>query len=203
MKFIEGRLYRGTRGNKFHAKGTLFVSTGIHKVFWGIACSELEVLTGENKGKKVLFSESTPYLVPYIGKDPREIPKGTPPDILQAANTVCGLKVSEGIETGSTLNSVSSGAKVGRATAFPVSKPFGAALAHLKVGQRVARKGWNGKGMYLKFLGHPFANEGDFLDAEHFALEPTIVMKTAQNTYVAWTASQPDLLAEDWYVLKD
>jgi hypothetical protein len=54
--------------------------------------------------------------------------------------------------------------------------------------ERWARRGWNGKGMWIALAG-PEANPG---------LEPFIVMHTAQDTNVPWLASQTDMLAEDW-----
>ena len=68
---------------------------------------------------------------------------------------------------------------------------FGEALRALKDGKRVARKGWNGKGMWL-FLGTPGT----------FSIVPSICMKTAQNTIVVgWLASQDDMLMQDWEIV--
>lgn len=66
---------------------------------------------------------------------------------------------------------------------------FGLALAHLKGGDKMARKGWNGKGMWIA-LQVPDANSKMSL--------PYIYMKTADNKLVPWLASQTDLLADDW-----
>lgn len=75
---------------------------------------------------------------------------------------------------------------------------FGEAIKALKEGKSVARKGWNGKGMFLYLIEYGY---GEY---EH---EPTITssiaMKTAQNTIViGWLASQTDMLAEDWEIVK-
>ena len=67
---------------------------------------------------------------------------------------------------------------------------FGAALQQLKVGGKVTRKGWNGKGMWLCYV----PREGTWL--------PFIAMKTVQGGFVPWLASQTDMLAEDWEVLE-
>lgn len=78
---------------------------------------------------------------------------------------------------------------------------FGFALALLKAGKRVARRGWNGKGMYL-FLVRPiaYAPAGDHrLDSLESTCEPSVAMKTAPGPIVVgWLASQTDMLAEDW-----
>jgi Protein of unknown function (DUF2829) len=66
---------------------------------------------------------------------------------------------------------------------------FGGAIVALKGGNIVARKGWNGKGMWLK-LQVPVAHSKMTL--------PYIYMKTAQDDLVPWLASQTDILADDW-----
>ncbi len=66
---------------------------------------------------------------------------------------------------------------------------FGAALALLKRGHRVARRGWNGKGMWLA-IQTP--------DAHSKMTLPYIYMSTAQGDLVPWLASQTDILATDW-----
>ena len=82
---------------------------------------------------------------------------------------------------------------------------FGEALEALKKGARIARRGWNGKGMYL-FLAKGtdltacIVNEDD--DDPMPPIQDSIFMKTAQETTVAgWLASQTDMLAEDWYIV--
>lgn len=86
---------------------------------------------------------------------------------------------------------------------------FGAAIRMLKAGGRVARVGWNGKGMWLSMTPGNTVKYENFW-SEHnkeFALHqpgaqaevlPYITMKTADNKIVPWLASQTDILAEDW-----
>ena len=69
---------------------------------------------------------------------------------------------------------------------------FGGALQYLKDGKRVARTGWNGKGMWLK-LQVP--------DAHSKMQRPYIYMSPADGLLVPWLASQTDMLADDWCVL--
>src|SRR5690606_28452711 len=78
---------------------------------------------------------------------------------------------------------------------------FGDALAMLKAGLRVARKGWNGQGMWLKLVPAELAGAVSFQFAALRPL-PWIGMKTADNGFVPWLASQTDALAEDWQVLE-
>lgn len=73
---------------------------------------------------------------------------------------------------------------------------FGLALEAIKKGEKVARKGWNGKGMYIYLNFMPEA------DQETKAFDPFITMFTASKTYQpGWLASQADMLADDWEIL--
>lgn len=84
---------------------------------------------------------------------------------------------------------------------------FGLAVSLLKDGKKVARKGWNGKGMYL-FLADSidFATNADLSDMKNASGDltlPSITMKTADNKFVVgWLASQADMLAEDWVMVE-
>lgn len=84
---------------------------------------------------------------------------------------------------------------------------FGKAIEALKEGKKVARKGWNGKGMFLFFAKTTdIATEADLSEYEHMSGElvlPSVVMKTADNHFcVGWLASQTDMLAEDWVIVE-
>ena len=80
---------------------------------------------------------------------------------------------------------------------------FGFAIEAMKKGKKVARKGWNGKGMYLfksPKVGcqmHKQYTGKDINDLQEF-----IVMKAADDTLVPWLASQTDVLAEDWMIIE-
>ncbi|MES5883182.1 MW1434 family type I TA system toxin [Bacillus cereus group sp. MG21] len=82
-------------------------------------------------------------------------------------------------------------------------------LYHLKHNERrIARKGWNGKGMYLY---HVPANEyppttpmaKKEFGGKNVPYGAYIAMKTAQGNVVPWLASQTDLLADDWVILRE
>lgn len=73
---------------------------------------------------------------------------------------------------------------------------FGKAIEALKKGKKVARKGWNGKGMWLRLI-IPEKSDID-MGLENL---PYIEMKTADNKLVPWLASQTDMLAEDWAIV--
>ena len=70
---------------------------------------------------------------------------------------------------------------------------FGKAIEALKAGKKVARAGWNGKGMWLE-LQRP-------TELSKMTL-PYIFMKTADDNLVPWLASQTDVLCEDWNVVE-
>lgn len=81
---------------------------------------------------------------------------------------------------------------------------FGQALEILKSGGKVARSGWNGKGMFLFLVpGSTFKVNrapllGIYPEGTEIKYHAHIDMKTAQDTVVPWLASQTDVLAEDW-----
>lgn len=85
-------------------------------------------------------------------------------------------------------------AGTGNPTAFSQDIGFdiGGAVAMLHGGSRVARGGWNGKGMWLE-LQRP--------DKDSKMTLPYVYMRTAQGDFVPWLCSQTDLLAQDWYAL--
>lgn len=75
---------------------------------------------------------------------------------------------------------------------------FGEAINGLKKGKRMARKGWNGKGIFIE-LQVP--------DVNSKMTHPYIYINTtglqtdnpdAPKSLVPWLASQTDMLAEDW-----
>ena len=84
---------------------------------------------------------------------------------------------------------------------------FGKAIEELELGNKVARKGWNGKGMFLFLVrGSTFTVNrppllGIYPEGKEINYLPHIDMKTATGEIVPWLASQTDMLAKDWEVL--
>ena len=88
---------------------------------------------------------------------------------------------------------------------------FGDAIVMLKEGKKVARKGWNGKGMYLWLLPKSTIKKDwvkdemlldVFGDRDELDCLGSIRMKTASGEVLTgWLASQTDMLAEDWIVV--
>lgn len=85
---------------------------------------------------------------------------------------------------------------------------FGFALEALKAGKKVARAGWNGKGMFLFLVqGSTFKVNrkpllGIYPEGTEINYRPHIDMKDAEGKIVPWLASQTDLLADDWQVVE-
>lgn len=89
---------------------------------------------------------------------------------------------------------------------------FGQAIEKLKAGKKVARSGWNDKGMFLIFVGGTSAVEprtgspyADLLvsPSGFVDINPHIDMKTATGEMQpGWLASQTDMLADDWQIIE-
>jgi len=82
---------------------------------------------------------------------------------------------------------------------------FGIAIELLKKGCKVARSGWNGKGMFLLYVP---SEKWGIIDKIGLAIPkgnllPWIGMKTADGKFVPWLASQTDMLAEDWVIVEE
>lgn len=75
---------------------------------------------------------------------------------------------------------------------------FGQALEVLKAGGKVARTGWNGKGMWLE-LQRPDTNSKMTLPYLYLNYPETIAYPNGAR--VPWLASQTDILCEDWKII--
>jgi hypothetical protein len=92
---------------------------------------------------------------------------------------------------------------------------FGHAIEAMKAGAKVARSGWNGKGMWIaltpgsafeaKFAkcGHAAGKRAaEIQPGEEIELLPHIDMRSADGSMViGWLASQTDMLADDWLIV--
>ena len=80
---------------------------------------------------------------------------------------------------------------------------FGQALELLKDGKKAARKGWNGKGIFIELqvpdeyskMTFPYI----FIDTTGLRTENEF----APRDRVPWLASQTDMLSEDWVEVTD
>lgn len=88
---------------------------------------------------------------------------------------------------------------------------FGLAIEAMKKGLKVARRGWNGKGMWVIYrTGYPDGiacnkNTADSMgipEGTVVKIRPYLQMKCADGTYQMWLASQSDILADDWFIVE-
>lgn len=94
---------------------------------------------------------------------------------------------------------------------------FGGAIEAMKRGKKVARTGWNGKGMFIVYVPElnlpPYNHRSsgpkvNDRTAKHIGNDTPlesqgyIAMFTAQKKWQpGWLASQADMLSEDWEIL--
>lgn len=95
-------------------------------------------------------------------------------------------------------------------TEHPIEKgdefDFGTATHLMKLGNRVQRAGWNGKGMFVYYVpaaSYPADRNSKSTMAGEFADDMVpyreyLALKTAQNDVSTWAPSVSDALAEDW-----
>lgn len=73
------------------------------------------------------------------------------------------------------------------------------AIEFMRKGSKVARRGWNGKGMWLKMQT---PDENSKMTLPYIYIEYPVGHPAYPNgSRVPWLASQTDLLADDWFVL--
>jgi len=93
-----------------------------------------------------------------------------------------------------------------KANEKPETFDFGEAIRRVKKGTRVARKGWNGKGQYIMLaINIDYTNfDGKYFHAHHSDIgSKAIAFVGTRGTQIGWLASQSDMLAEDWYEVKE
>ncbi|MDO4305966.1 MAG: DUF2829 domain-containing protein [Eubacteriales bacterium] len=77
---------------------------------------------------------------------------------------------------------------------------FSEAVKYLRRGMKISRKGWNGKGQYVRMVD-PY-NDTAFQVIEKADIDGTLypyfALKNAQNGFIPWVPSTGDLLADDW-----
>lgn len=77
---------------------------------------------------------------------------------------------------------------------------FGLAIEALKAGKRVARAGWNGKGMWVSMQKH---DEHSKMTLPYAYIEyPEGHPAYPLGSRVPWIASQTDMFAEDWSIVE-
>lgn len=88
---------------------------------------------------------------------------------------------------------------------------FGIALELLKKGCKVAREGWNGKGMFVVYQkGYPdgipcnkqTAEAWKMDEGDLFKCNPYLQIRQVDGSHSMWVPSIGDVLAEDWVVVE-
>ena len=93
---------------------------------------------------------------------------------------------------------------------------FGEAIIHARRGEKIARKGWNGKNMYVYMTEGRTISMGiwgvrmpsqELTEVEkergYVIINAHLDMMNAQGTrIIGWSATQTDMLADDWYVVE-
>jgi len=88
--------------------------------------------------------------------------------------------------------------------------PFGLAIEAMKAGYKVARAGWNGKGMFVVYQkGYPAGIPCNTQTAKAFGMQegdlfkcrPYMQLRCADGSHQMWQPSVSDCLEEDWMVV--
>lgn len=83
---------------------------------------------------------------------------------------------------------------------------FGKAITYLKEGKKVQREGWNGKNQYIELASNiSYKNaDNEEINVEHTAIgNKAIAFVGTSGVQIGWLASQADMLAEDWKMVKE
>jgi hypothetical protein len=83
---------------------------------------------------------------------------------------------------------------------------FGQAVEYLKSGSKVAREGWNGKGMFVYYVpANNYPAQTDVAKetfGDMVSYNPYLAIKTVSGSVSTWVPSINDCLAEDWELLR-
>lgn len=83
---------------------------------------------------------------------------------------------------------------------------FGKAIELIKEGKRVQRNGWNGNNQYIELASNiSYVNsKEEIINAEHEAIgNKAIAFVGTSGLQLGWLASQADMLADDWKIVKE
>lgn len=82
---------------------------------------------------------------------------------------------------------------------------IGEAITALEVGERCARKAWNGKNQYIELVHNASYIDGDgnLINAKHDTYGNKVIAFVGTfGVQLGWLASQADLLSKDWYIVE-
>lgn len=82
---------------------------------------------------------------------------------------------------------------------------FGLAIESAKMGKKIQRSGWNGKGQYVELatsISYKNAS-GDVVNVNHDAIgNHALAFVGTSGVQLGWLASQADMLADDWRIVE-
>ena len=84
---------------------------------------------------------------------------------------------------------------------------FGLAIEALKLGKKVSRSGWNGKGMFVylvpanSYPSQTGAAKSYFGENSMVKYNAYMALKKVDDTVSTWVASVNETLAEDWQII--
>jgi Protein of unknown function (DUF2829) len=172
-----------------------------HKTVWALKIKEVDA-GGPNPGRVILVFEDTRYAPSEVSIIDKPKPQAGWYYVAYE-NDYYSFSPAEVFEKGYTLLSLAQ-----EEEAFSRLRGIGWAVKQLHHGAKVARAGWNGKGMFLILVpGSTFKVNrppllGVFPEGTEVQYHAHVDMKTADNKVVPWLASQTDLLATDWVVVE-
>ena len=85
---------------------------------------------------------------------------------------------------------------------------FGMAIEALKLGEHVARSGWNGAGQFVYLVPANSYPAQTAIAKAHFGADAMVpyraylALKTAQGDVATWAPSVSDCLTEDWQIVE-
>lgn len=92
------------------------------------------------------------------------------------------------------------------------SLDFSDILRHVKEGKKIAREGWNGKGMFVVYqkaypdgipCNEQTAKAWGLQPGDLFKCEPYLQIRMANGSHAMWVPSINDILSNDWYVIEE
>ena len=90
---------------------------------------------------------------------------------------------------------------------MPQKLTFGDALHYLKQGKKVAREGWNGKGMFVymvpaaSYQAQTGVAKSYFGEGSMVPYQSYMAIKNPNESVSTWVPSVNDTLSEDWMVM--
>lgn len=81
---------------------------------------------------------------------------------------------------------------------------FGLAIEAVKMGNKIQRAGWNGKGQYVELATciSYTSSDGNVINSKHDAIgNKALAFVGTSGIQLGWLASQADILADDWRIV--